>query len=83
MTKSYLSQDDVWTCYDLGASAALLCRGFKLISIDKTNARKALFVFRKTKEIDKVANSYFADQLGLNARQFFDQIKALKSRLYR
>lgn len=72
----------VWTTYDLGVSTALLCAGFELLSLSRTNPRKCLFIFRKAKNIDETANAYFADQLKLNARSFFDQLKALKNRLY-
>lgn len=72
----------VWTTYDLGVAAALLCAEFELLALDHANKRKVLFVFRKAKGIDDTANAYFADRLELNARAFFDQLKALKSRLY-
>lgn len=83
--KAYRDLNDpayVWTTYDLGVSAALLCAGFELLELRKTNPRKALFVFRRAKDIDKTANAYFANRLKLNARSFFDQLKALKNRLY-
>ena len=72
----------VWTTYDLGVSTALLCTGFELLSLNKTNPRKVLFIFRREENIDETANAYFADQLKLNARAYFDQLKALKNRLY-
>ena len=72
----------VWTTYDLGVSTALLCAGFELLSLNRTNPRKVLFIFRKAKNIDETANAYFADKLKFNARSFFDQLKALKNRLY-
>lgn len=72
----------VWTSYDLGVAAALLCADFELLALDRANTRKVLFVFRRAKGIDDTANAYFADRLELNARAFFDQLKALKSRLY-
>ncbi len=72
----------VWTTYDLGVSTALSCAGFELLSLNRTNPRKVLFIFRKAENIDETANAYFADQLKLNARSFFDQLKALKNRLY-
>ncbi len=72
----------VFTTYDLGVSAALLCADFELLALDRTNPRKALFIFRRAPRIDDTANAYFADRLELNARAFFDQLKALKSRLY-
>ena len=72
----------VWTNYDLGVSTALLCAGFELLALNRNNPRKVLFIFRKTGNIDETANAYFADRLELNARSFFDQLRALKNRLY-
>ena len=72
----------VWTTYDLGVAAALLCLGYELWSLDRTNPRKVLFTFRYSEKVDDVANAYIADRLELNARAFFDQLKALKNRLY-
>lgn len=72
----------VWTTYDLGVAAALLCEKFELLALDRANKRKVLFVFKRARGIDETANRYFADRLELNARAFFDQLKALKSRLY-
>lgn len=72
----------VFTTYDLGCSTALLCAGFELLSVEKSNPRKALFQFRRMDGIDEVANSYFADRLEVKARSYFDNLKALKNKLY-
>ncbi len=89
MTRSNLPSGSIegdptllWTTYDLGVSAALSCAGFQLLQIEKSNPRKALFVFRRADGIDEVADQYFADRLEVKARAFFDAIKALKNRLY-
>jgi hypothetical protein len=47
-----------FTTYDLGVSTALLCAGFELLSVDKENPKKALFIFRKEEDIEETANSY-------------------------
>lgn len=83
--KKVLSLDDssaVFTTYDLGVSTALLCAGFELVSLDKDNPRKALFVFKRKANIEHIANRYFTDQLEVKARSFFDHLKALKNKLY-
>lgn len=83
--KKVLSLDDssaVFTTYDLGVSTALLCAGFELVSLDKENPRKALFVFKRKANIENIANQYFTDQLEVKARSFFDHLKALKNKLY-
>ncbi len=81
----YLSLDDptlVFTTYDLGVSAALLCRDFELLTVQKDNPRKALFIFKRADLIEEVANSYFSNTLAVKARSFFDHLKALKNQLY-
>ncbi len=72
----------VFTTYDLGVSAALLCLDYELVRLDRENPRKALFVFKKGPRIEEYANKYFTDQLEVKARSFFDSIKALKNKLY-
>ncbi len=73
---------DVFSTFDLGVSTALLCAGFELLSVDKENPRKALFIFRKDDDIEVTANDYFSDRLQVRARSFFDHLKALKNQLY-
>ncbi len=82
MNKKNTEPHSPFTTYDLGTAAALLCSDFVLLSLDRTNPRRVLFVFKYKKRIEETANAYFADRLKLNARSFFDQLKALKSRLY-
>jgi len=72
----------VFTTYDLGCSTALLCAGFELLGIEKSNPKKALFTFKRKGNIDEVANSYFANKLSVKARSFADNLKALKNKLY-
>lgn len=72
----------VFTTYDLGCSTALLCADFELLTVEKNDPRKALFVFRKQGVIEETANKYFADKLEVKARSYFDHLKALKNKLY-
>lgn len=72
----------VFTTYDLGVSTALLCAGFELLSVEKSNPRKALFVFRKETGIEEITDKYFSDRLEVKARSYFDHLKALKNKLY-
>lgn len=68
--------------YDLGAAASLVSAGFQIVSLDKTNPRKAHFIFRREIGIEKVVDDYWADRLEVKARSFFDNLKMLKNRLY-
>lgn len=68
--------------HDLGATAALTSLGYGLIKVDKENPSKALFVFRRENNIEEVLDEYWADQLEVKARRYFDSLKAVKNRLY-
>jgi hypothetical protein len=81
MNKSKPEDDTVFTTYDLGLSAALLASGHKLQELDRSN-RRVLFVFEHKRGIDVAANKFYADELRVKARSYFDSLKALKSKLY-
>lgn len=81
----YIPLDDpalVWTTYDLGCSAALLTAGFELLSLNKDNPHKSLFVFKKVEEIAEAVEGYWSGKLVVSARSYFDNIKMLKNRIY-
>ncbi len=67
---------------DLGCASALLAAGYAVKSIDKTNPKRAQFVFKPKTGIDKSANSYWENKLRIKAKAMFDSIKYLKSRIY-
>lgn len=68
--------------YDLGCASALLSKGVELVALDKSNPKKAQFIFRKQNGIDFIVDNYWTDKLDVKARSFFDNIKALKNRIY-
>jgi len=75
-------QVNTFSTFDLGCSAALTSIGFELISLDKKNPRKVMFIFRDKTGVEKAINDYFSDKLEVNARTLFDNIKMLKNRIY-
>ena len=75
-------QENHFTTFDLGVSAALISAGFELIFLDKRNPRKVLFCFREKEGLEEAINNYFAGKLLIDARSLFDNIKALKNRIY-
>ena len=68
--------------FDLGLATALITAGFSLVSLDRQNLRKAQFVFRRGDGMDEVVDAYWADNLEVKARKYFDTLKMLKNRLY-
>lgn len=50
--------------------------------INKQNPRRAEFIFQRTKELEKLIDKYWKKELLVEPRDFFDQLKALKGRIY-
>ena len=71
-----------FSTFDLGCSAALISTGFELISLDKQNPHKVLFIFQKRVDINVAVDDYFSGKLKVSARILFDNIKMLKNRIY-
>jgi hypothetical protein len=82
----YLSVEGHFNTYDLGLSSALVSLGYEIVAIDKTNPRKAQFVFKKQDaslgEIDEDIKRYWDGKLSIDARRLIDNMKMLKNRLY-
>jgi hypothetical protein len=68
--------------FDLGLATALITAGFSLVSLDRKNLHKSQFIFRRSDGMDEVVDAYWADNLEVKARKYFDTLKMLKNRLY-
>ncbi len=67
---------------DLACCAALISNGFKLSALDRSNPRRVQFLFTHEPEIEVVEARFWEDELLVNARTYFDNLKVVKSRLY-
>jgi hypothetical protein len=76
------SDSDVFTTYDLGLATALLTVGYKLENLDRSNGRRVLFIFEHKTGIEITSNRFFSDDLKVKARSYFDNLKAIKTKLY-
>jgi hypothetical protein len=67
---------------DLGQAAALVCKGFEIIDfVPDSRSRRVTFYF-KDKNIDTVARMYWAGTLTVDSKQFWNEMKNIKTRLY-
>ncbi len=74
----YLPEGKYYNTTDMGLSALLLTYDFKLIAVDKTNPKRATFVFFESTELQEVISNYWTS----TERKYFDNIRLLKNRLY-
>ena len=64
------------------ALATTLSLQFPIEDLDRSNVRKAVFVFRRSPELELLADKYFANQLKVAPQVFFNQLRDVKARLY-
>lgn len=66
---------------DLALAAALQLVYEPIWEINKTN-RKAVFKFRKTKDLDKHLDNYWRQTMRVDPLGYFNELKNIKARLY-
>lgn len=67
---------------DLGAAAALHCRGFSPIELDRTDSQRVEFLFIRSSDAVSVVSAYWDNNLAVDAQSYFSSIRFLKNRLY-
>ena len=81
MTQENLKLKDFYQSSDL----ALVCTislWYPIETIDRTNPRKATFLFRRDEKLDELLETYWKRQLKVEPQTYFNQLKAIKARLY-
>lgn len=66
---------------DLGLTTTLSLY-FPVITIDRSNPRKVLFVFDQTDELNDFINKYWRNEVVVEPQTFTNQIKNIKTRIY-
>jgi len=78
--KNY-SNEDYYQTSDL-AQATTLSFYFPIKSVDKTNPKRVVFVFKRDKDLDNHIEAYWRGELKVEPQQFFNQLKTIKTRIY-
>ncbi len=64
------------------ALAVIISLFFPVNQINKENPRKVIFIFVKNSKLENVITRYWNKELRVEPRQYFDQLKVLKARIY-
>ncbi|MFZ2125266.1 MAG: DUF5659 domain-containing protein [Candidatus Saccharimonadales bacterium] len=67
---------------DLGLAASLSASGFVIVSVNKSNPRRVVFVFDKSPALEQAIEQFWANELLLPAYTLLDHIRKLKTRIY-
>lgn len=68
--------------HDLGLAAALISSDIELLGTQRGVMQRVYFVFANNDKVGRTMNRYWNNTLKVPARMFFDNTKALKSRIY-
>ena len=66
----------------LPLATTLVCLGFPLDSLVKSNDGKYIFLFRSTKELKTALEAFWQRSLNVEPNSFFEAQRFLKSRIY-
>jgi len=50
--------------------------------IVRSNPRRSVFVFKKTKKLDELVDAYYRDEIRISPQAYFNQLRVIKARLY-
>lgn len=74
-------QENFYNTSDL-ALATVISLFYPIKEVDKTNPRKALFLFCRDEKLDELVEEYWNGRLKVEPQQFFNQLRIVKARLY-
>jgi hypothetical protein len=72
---------DNYSTSDL-ALATTLSLFYPIEDIDRTNPRRALFVFQKSPALEKTIEEFYHNEIKVSPQLFFGQLRVIKARLY-
>ena len=53
-----------------------------ICSVDKTDPKRALFAFKRDKNLTELIESYWQGELKVDPQKFFNQLREIKNRIY-
>jgi len=75
LNNDYYSTSDL----SLATTLSLWC---PIEDIDRSNPRKALFIFQNTGKLQELVAEYYRDEIKISPQVYFNQLRVVKARLY-
>lgn len=67
---------------DFTLTATLLCLGFDILGIDKTNMKRVIFYFKKVTECEAAIQDFRNNRIQVNPKDFVSAQREIKSTIY-
>jgi hypothetical protein len=78
-----MKQPELTNTQDMGLAIALLCMSYELIGLESNHQNKRVtFRFLNQHGIDEVTRDYWSGKLLVSAKNYWNESKNLKTRLY-
>lgn len=81
MAQENLKLKDYYCTSDL-ALATAISLWYPIDAIDRQNPHKATFLFMRDEKLDELLEAYWKRELRVEPQTYFNQLKAIKARLY-
>jgi len=81
MIQENLKLKDYFSTSDL-ALATAISLWYPIDAIDRQNPHKASFLFKRNEKFDELLEAYWKRELKIEPQEYFNQLKAIKARLY-
>lgn len=75
------SKNDFYSTSDLNL-AGVISLYYPIFSIDKSNPKKIIFIFKKDKNLDLIIEKYWHEELRIEPIKYSNALKKLKNRIY-
>jgi hypothetical protein len=77
-----MENEQTYQIFDLGCAASIITAGFNLVSLNRADQRRVSFDFEYSYELQRTVDTYWKNNLQVDARSLVENMKMLKTRLY-
>ena len=81
MNMKMMQEESFYQTSDL-ALATVLSLSYPIEATDKSNPRKAQFIFRRDKNLDALIEDYWRGEVRVEPQIYFQQLRGMKARIY-
>lgn len=78
----YIKENDFFESSDLALISCLFYYNCKIEAIDKSDPSRAIFIIKRSKDLDKLVQGFWMHTLQIEPQAYFNSIKEIKSRIY-
>lgn len=73
---------DNYKTNDFALAVTLLCYGFNILELDRTNPRRVYFIYNQSEALESAVSDFWDNKLTVNPKTFLSTQKELKARVF-